>query len=126
MRLMKIISAAIIASAFSTAPVLAQESVTLKKIKETDRITLGHHESSIPFSYYDDKQQINGYSHELMLKAVKVVDAALTKAMASGEAEKIYTKWFINSILPKGLNQGIPLSEKMKALYKAPNDKAFE
>jgi hypothetical protein len=45
-------------------------SLTLKKIKDTGSITLGHRESSIPFSYYDDKQQVIGYSHELMLKVV--------------------------------------------------------
>ncbi|MGE5491272.1 MAG: glutamate/aspartate ABC transporter substrate-binding protein [Actinomycetota bacterium] len=56
----------------------------------------------------------------------KVVDAALVKAMTSGEAEKIYAKWFMNPIPPKGLNLGMPLSDDMKALYKAPNDKAFE
>ena len=298
MHFKKTISVAIIASVFSAAPVSAQESATLKKIKETGRITLGHRESSIPFSYYDDKQQVIGYSHELMLKAVegikenlklakletklmpvtssnritliqngtidiecgsttnnlerqkqvgfsttifvigtklmakktagindfadlagknvvttagttserlirkmnedkkmgmsiisakdhgeafltletgravafmmddallfgeiakarkpgdwvvvgtaqskeaygcmlrkddpefkKVVDAALTKAMTTGEAEKIYTKWFMNPIPPKGLKLGMPLSDEMKALYKAPNDKAFE
>lgn len=50
---------------------------TLKKIKETNAITLGHRESSIPFSYYDDKQQVIGYSQELMLKAVDAVKAEL-------------------------------------------------
>lgn len=285
-------------SAVAVTPAHAQESATLKKIKETGTITLGHRESSIPFSYYDDKQQVIGYSHELMLKAVeaiqadlkmakintklmpvtsanritlvqngtvdiecgsttnnlerqkqvgfsttifiigtrlmakkdagikdfadlagknvvttagttserllrkmneekkmgmnvisakdhgesfltletgravafmmddallygemakakrpgdwivvgkaqseeaygcmlrkddpgfkKVVDAALTKAMTSGDAEKIYNKWFMNPIPPKGLNLNMPLSDEMKALYKAPNDKAFE
>ncbi len=298
MHLMKFASAAIIAAAFSAAPVLAQESLTLKKIKETGTITLGHRESSIPFSYYDDKQQVIGYSHELMLKAVegikenlkmakidtklmpvtsanritliqngtidiecgsttnnlerqkqvgfsttifvigtklmakktagindfadlagknvvttagttserlirkmnedkkmgmsiisakdhgeafltletgravafmmddallfgeiakakrasdwvvvgtaqskeaygcmlrkddpefkRVVDQALIKAMTSGDAEKIYTKWFMNPIPPKGLNLGMPLSDETKALYKSPNDKAVE
>ncbi|MDD3483367.1 glutamate/aspartate ABC transporter substrate-binding protein [Azovibrio restrictus] len=289
---------AILLSAASVTPALAQETSTLKKIKDTGSITLGHRESSIPFSYYDDKQQVIGYSHELMLKVVdaikselkldklntrlmpvtsanritllqngtvdiecgsttnnlerqkqagfsttifvigtrlltkktsgindfadlagknvvttagttserlirkmneekkmgmniisakdhgeafltletgravafmmddallygemakakkpgdwtvvgtaqseeaygcmlrkgdtefkKVVDAALTKAMTSGEAEKIYNKWFLNPIPPKGLNLNMPLSAEMKALYKAPNDKAFE
>ena len=56
----------------------------------------------------------------------KVVDAALTKALTSGDAEKIYGKWFMNPIPPKGLNLNMPLSDDMKALYKAPNDKAFE
>ncbi len=276
----------------------AQESPTLKKIKDGNSITLGHRESSIPFSYYDDKQQVIGYSHELMLKVVdgikaelklpkldirlmpvtsanritlvqngtvdiecgsttnnterqkqvgfsnsifivgtrlmtkkgtgiqdfadltgknvvstagttserlirrmneerkmgmnvisakdhgesfltlesgramafmmddallygemakarkpgdwtvtgtaqskeaygcmlrkddpgfkKVVDMALSKAMTSGEAEKIHAKWFMSPIPPKGLNLNMPLSDDMRALYKAPNDKAFE
>jgi glutamate/aspartate transport system substrate-binding protein len=293
--------AAALATTLSVAaalPAQAQESATLKKIKDTGSITLGHRESSIPFSYYDDKQQVIGYSHELMLKVVdgikaelklpkidirlmpvtsanritliqngtvdiecgsttnnlerqkqvgfsttifvigtrlmtkkdsgikdfadlagknvvttagttserlirkmnedkkmgmnvisakdhgeafltletgravafmmddallygemakarkpgdwivtgtaqskeaygcmlrkddpafkKVVDAALTKALTSGEAEKIYTKWFMNPIPPKGLNLNMPLSDDMKAAFKAPNDKAFE
>ena len=277
---------------------LAQEASTLRKIKDTGAITLGHRESSIPFSYYDDKQQVIGYSHELMLKVVdtikaetkqpnlkvsllpvtsanritliqngtvdiecgsttnnlerqkqvafsnsifvigtrlltkkesgikdfpdlagknvvvtagttserlllkmnedkklgmnvisakdhgesfltletgraaafmmddallygemakakrpgdwtvvgtpqsfeaygcmmrkddpqfkKVVDGALAKVMKSGEVEKIYAKWFISPIPPKGLNLNFPLSDAVKAIYKAPNDKAFE
>ena len=284
--------------AAAAVPAQAQESLTLKKLKDTGTITLGHRESSIPFSYYDDRQQVIGYSQEMMLKVVdslkdslklakldtklmpvtsanritlvqngtidiecgsttnnterqkqvgfstsifvigtklmakkdagikdfpdlagknvvttagttserllrkmneekkmsmniisakdhgesfltletgravafmmddallfgemakarkasdwavlgtaqskeaygcmlrkddpefkKLVDAALTKTMVSGDAEKIYAKWFMNPIPPKGLNLNMPLSEEMKALYKAPNDKAFE
>ncbi len=295
---MKARIAALVATCFLAAPAFAQESPTLKKIKDTGSITLGHRESSIPFSYYDDKQQVIGYSQELMLKVVdalkaelklakldtklmpvtsanritlvqngtvdiecgsttnnlerqkqvgfsttifvigtrlmtkkdsgikdfpdlagknvvttagttserlirkmnedkkmgmniisakdhgesfltletgraaafmmddallfgemakakkpgdwvvvgtpqskeaygcmlrkddpgfkKVVDAALTKAMTSGDAEKIYAKWFMNPIPPKGLNLNMPLSDDMKTLYKAPNDKAFD
>ena len=298
MHISKLVSAALIAAAFATAPALAQESPTLKKAKETGSLTLGHRESSIPFSYYNDQQQVVGYSQELMMKAVegvkenlklakldtrlmpvtsanritlvqngtidmecgsttnnlerqkqvgfsttifiigtrlmtkkdsgvkdfpdlagknvvttagttserllrkmneekqmgmniisakdhgesfltletgravafmmddallygelakarnpsdwivtgtaqskeaygcmlrkddpefkKVVDAALTKAMTSGEAEKIYAKWFMSPVPPKGLNLNMPASDEMKALYKAPNDKAFE
>ena len=289
---------ATVLSASAVMPAQAQESLTLKKLKDTGSITLGHRESSIPFSYYNDQQQVIGYSQELMLKAVdgvkeqlklakldtklmpvtsanritlvqngtidiecgsttnnlerqkqvgfsttifvigtklmtrkdsgikdfpdlagknvvttagttserllrkmneekqmkmniisakdhgeafltletgravafmmddallygemakarkpadwivtgtaqskeaygcmvrkddpefkKVIDAALTRAMTSGEAEKIYAKWFMNPIPPKGLNLSMPLSDEMKALYKAPNDKAFE
>jgi glutamate/aspartate transport system substrate-binding protein len=289
---------ATVLSASAVLPAQAQESLTLKKIKDTGTITLGHRESSIPFSYYDDKQQVIGYSHELMLKVVedikanlklakldtkllpvtsanritliqngsvdiecgsttnnlerqkqvsftttifvigtklmakkdagikdfsdlagknvvttagttserllrkmnedkqmkmnvisakdhgeafltletgraaafmmddallygeiakakkpgdwlvtgtaqskeaygcmlrkddpefkKLVDASLTKAMTSGDAEKIYAKWFMSPIPPKGLNLNMTLSDEMKAAYKTPNDKAFE
>ncbi|TDP82864.1 L-glutamate-binding protein /L-aspartate-binding protein [Aquabacterium commune] len=57
----------------------AQASPTLQKIAESGVISLGHRESSIPFSYYDDKQQVVGYSHELMLKAVDAIKAELKK-----------------------------------------------
>ena len=295
---MKKLALAAALASLCMAGVQAQESPTLKKIKESGSITLGHRESSIPFSYYDDKQQVIGYSHELMLKVVdaikadlklakldtklmpvtsanritlvqngtvdiecgsttnnterqkqvafsttifvigtklmtkkesgvkdfpdlagknvvttagttserlirrmneekqmkmniisakdhgeafltletgravafmmddallygemakakkpgdwtvtgtaqsreaygcmlrkddpgfkKVVDAALSKALTSGDAEKIYAKWFMNPIPPKGLNLSMPLSDDMKVLFKAPNDKAFE
>lgn len=68
---------ALAAAVLIAQPALAQESATLKKIKETGTISLGHRESSIPFSYYDDKQQVVGYSHELMLKVVNAVKADL-------------------------------------------------
>ena len=298
MQLTKLAVATLIAAAFVATPAVAQESPTLKKIKDTGSITLGHRESSIPFSYYNDQQQVIGYSQELMLKAVdgvkeqlklskldtklmpvtsanritlvqngtidiecgsttnnlerqkqvgfsttifvigtklmtkkdsgikdfpdlagknvvttagttserllrkmneekqlkmniisakdhgeafltletgravafmmddallygemakakkpgdwivtgtaqskeaygcmvrkddpefkKLIDAALTKAMTSGEAEKIYAKWFLNPIPPKGLNLNMPMSDEMKALASAPNDKAFD
>jgi glutamate/aspartate transport system substrate-binding protein len=290
--------AALLATTLLSSPLWAQEASTLKKIKETGVITLGHRESSIPFSYYDDKQQVIGYSQEIMLKAVeaikadqklsklevklmpvtsanritliqngsvdiecgsttnnserqkqvafsntifvigtklmvkkdsgikdfpdlagknvvttagttserllrkmnedkkmnmsvisakdhgesfltletgravafmmddallygemakakragdwvvvgtaqskeaygcmlrkddpsfkKVVDTAIASLMKSGEAEKIYKKWFMNPIPPKGLNLNMDLSDEMKALFKAPNDKAFD
>ena len=50
---------------------------TLKKIKETGSITVGHRESSIPFSYLDDQQQPIGYSMELCMKVVDAVKADL-------------------------------------------------
>lgn len=59
-------------------PAAAQEpGGTLANIKATRTMSLGHRESSIPFSYYDDKQQVVGYSHELMLKAVDAVKKEL-------------------------------------------------
>ncbi|MBN8464153.1 MAG: glutamate/aspartate ABC transporter substrate-binding protein [Dechloromonas sp.] len=300
MDLAKLLTAGLIATTLTATPALAlaQESATLKRIKDSGSITLGHRESSIPFSYYDDQQRVIGYSHEMMLKVVdavkaelklarldtrlmpitsanritlvqngtvdiecgsttnnlerqkqvafsttifvigtrlmtkkdsgikdfadlagknvvttagttserllrkmneekqmkmniisakdhgesfltletgravafmmddallygelakakkpgdwivtgtpqskeaygcmirkddpgfkKVVDAALTRTLSSGEAEKIYAKWFMNPIPPKGLNLNMPMSDEMKALASAPNDKAFD
>ena len=80
MHFSKLAAAALIAATFNATPALAQESATLKKIKDTGTITLGHRESSIPFSYYDDKQQVIGYSQELMLKAVEGIKNELKMA----------------------------------------------
>ena len=55
----------------------AQSSDTLKKIKETGVISLGHRESSIPFSYYDDKQNVVGYSQDMAMKIVEAVKVKL-------------------------------------------------
>lgn len=44
---------------------------TLEKISRTATINLGHRESSVPFSYYDGKRQVVGYSHDLMLAVVQ-------------------------------------------------------
>jgi glutamate/aspartate transport system substrate-binding protein len=72
----RLLAAAVVCSL--SAPAAAQGLTgTLKKIKDTGTISLGHRESSIPFSYYDDKQQVVGYSHELMLKAVDAVKKEL-------------------------------------------------
>ena len=55
----------------------AQDAGTLKKIKDTGVISLGHRESSIPFSYYDDKQNVIGYSQDFALKIVEAVKEKL-------------------------------------------------
>lgn len=55
----------------------AQDAGTLKKIKETGTITLGVRDSSIPFSYLDDKQSYQGYSIDLCLKIVTAVQKQL-------------------------------------------------
>jgi glutamate/aspartate transport system substrate-binding protein len=70
--------AAVVACSFAVAPAAAQElGGTLQKIQESGTISLGHRESSIPFSYYDDSQRVVGYSHDLMLLAVDAVKAEL-------------------------------------------------
>src|SRR5262249_32265583 len=61
-------------------PTLAQETGTLKKIKDTGTITLGHRESSVPFSYYDDRQQVVGYAMDLCQRIVEGVKADLKLA----------------------------------------------
>jgi glutamate/aspartate transport system substrate-binding protein len=55
-----------------------------------------------------------------------LVDETIAKAETSGEAAKLYQKWFQSPIPPKGLNLELPLSDDMKALFNSPNDKAFQ
>jgi glutamate/aspartate transport system substrate-binding protein len=55
----------------------AQDSGTLEKIKSSGVIAIGHRESSIPFSYYDDKQQVVGYSQDVALRIVDAVKEEL-------------------------------------------------
>jgi glutamate/aspartate transport system substrate-binding protein len=57
-------------------PAVAQEG-TLKKIKDSGAITIGHRDASLPFSYYDDKQQPIGYAMDLCAKIVDAVKAEL-------------------------------------------------
>ncbi len=74
----RLVAAVAAAGAFAAAPAFAEElGATLEKIKAAGSITLGHRESSIPFSYYDDRQQVVGYSHDLMLRVVEAVKAEL-------------------------------------------------
>jgi glutamate/aspartate transport system substrate-binding protein len=59
-------------------PAAAQELTgTLKKIKDSGTITLGHRESSIPFSYYDDNQKAVGYAMDLCGRIVDAVKKEL-------------------------------------------------
>ncbi|MBC7624522.1 MAG: amino acid ABC transporter substrate-binding protein [Aeromicrobium sp.] len=72
------LSAALLTGAVLATPVIAQELTgTLKKIKESGSITIGHRETSIPFSYLDEKQQPIGYSMDLCMAVVEEVKKTL-------------------------------------------------
>src|SRR5437773_3626355 len=63
-------------AAFAVGSASAQEG-TLKKIKDGGSITIGHRDASIPFSYYDDKQQPIGYAMDLCLRIADAVKTEL-------------------------------------------------
>ncbi len=50
---------------------------TLKSIKDSGAITLGHRDSSIPFSYLDDAQKPVGYAMDICYKIVEAVKKEL-------------------------------------------------
>jgi glutamate/aspartate transport system substrate-binding protein len=80
MRTLAIPVAAAVALALAQ-PLAAQELTgTLKKVKDSGTITLGHRDTSIPFSYYDDKQQVVGYAMDLCMKIVDAVKRELKVA----------------------------------------------
>src|SRR3989475_596854 len=55
----------------------AAQDGTLKKIKDSGSITIGHRDASIPFSYYDDRQQPVGYAVDLCMRIVDAVKSGL-------------------------------------------------
>lgn len=60
------------------APTYAAELYgTLKKIKDTGTIVMGHREASIPFSYMDSKGKPIGYSVELCGRIIDKIKAEL-------------------------------------------------
>ena len=69
----------LLAAAAVALPAAAQEG-TLDKIKKSGVITVGHRDGSIPFSYYDDKQQPIGYAMDICGKIVDAVKAELKLA----------------------------------------------
>ena len=59
-------------------PALAQDLTgTLKKVKDSGTITIGHRETSVPFSFLDDKQQPIGYSMDICAAIVEEVKKEL-------------------------------------------------
>ena len=65
-----LVAGSALAAGRDASPLLAQ-SETLRRIAATGTINLGHRESSVPFSYYDQRRQVVGYSQDLMLKVVE-------------------------------------------------------
>jgi glutamate/aspartate transport system substrate-binding protein len=53
------------------------ETDTLKKIKASNTVVIGHRDASMPFSYLDDKQQPIGYSMDICMQVVEAIKAEL-------------------------------------------------
>ncbi len=74
---MKRIALGIFAAALLASFGVQAQDGTLKKIKDSGSITIGHRDASVPLSYYDDKQQPIGYAMDLCMKIVDAVKAEL-------------------------------------------------
>ncbi|ABM38755.1 transporter substrate-binding domain-containing protein [Polaromonas naphthalenivorans] len=56
----------------------------------------------------------------------KIGDDTINGLIKSGELAKLYDKWFMQPIPPKGTRVGLPASESTKAAWATPNDKPME
>ena len=75
------LTAASLALALLAVPAASQELTgTLRKIKDSGTLTLGHRETSIPFSYLDERQQPIGYSIDICAAVVEEVKKELSLA----------------------------------------------
>jgi glutamate/aspartate transport system substrate-binding protein len=52
----------------------------------------------------------------------KVVDAATSALYRSGEGAKLYDKWFVERIPPKGLNLNVPMGAELRHEFAHPSD----
>ena len=80
-RITSLIAALFAGVAFTGAAMLASEAAaqdsTLKKIRDTGTIKIGHRDASVPFSYLDDSQKPIGYGVDICLKIADAVKANL-------------------------------------------------
>ncbi|MGG4689582.1 amino acid ABC transporter substrate-binding protein [Providencia stuartii] len=78
MRMSKIVLSMMVLGA--TCAVQAEELTgTLKKINDNGVIVVGHRESYVPFSYYDNNQKVVGYSQDYSNEIVDAVKKKLNK-----------------------------------------------
>lgn len=75
---MKTAFALLAAAALALAGTAVAQEGTLQKIKKSASITIGHRDSSIPFSYYDQNQHPVGYAMDICAKVVDAVKAKLS------------------------------------------------
>jgi glutamate/aspartate transport system substrate-binding protein len=59
--------------------------------------------------------------NDALLKAV--VDQTLTKLMLSGEAPKLYNRWFMSPSPPSGIIINLPMSAELKRVFTQPEGK---
>ena len=56
----------------------------------------------------------------------KIVNATIAGLVKSGEINKLYAKWFMQPTPPTGATVGLAMSDTLKEVLKAPNDKPME
>lgn len=51
-----------------------------------------------------------------------LVDTTILAMIKSGELEKLYGKWFLQPIPPRGINLAFPISKQLQEAFEKPND----
>ncbi|HET9763091.1 MAG TPA: amino acid ABC transporter substrate-binding protein, partial [Casimicrobiaceae bacterium] len=77
MTVLRKIALTLVVLAVASAAAAQDLTGTLKKAKDTGSFTIGYRESSIPFSYLDDKQQPIGYAMDLCMRVFEAVKTDL-------------------------------------------------
>lgn len=72
-----LMAAGAIAILAGVTPASAQDSPTLKRIKERGAISIGHREASVPFAYIGPGNKVIGYSIDLCMKIVDEIKKEL-------------------------------------------------
>jgi len=72
------LAAAVMSLCFWSSAATAQNLTgTLQKIKSSGSITIGHRETLLPFSYYDNNQKVVGYSEDLCVEVLSAIKSQL-------------------------------------------------
>ncbi len=79
MQIRKVALSLLLVSAAATAVQAEDLSGTLKKINDNGVIVVGHRESSVPFSYYNNQQKVVGYSQDYSNAIVEAIKTKLNK-----------------------------------------------
>lgn len=77
------------------------------------------------FRFLDETLGVEGYGAVMRSgdpSFEELVTATFGEVMRSGEAERLYEKWFTKPIPPKGVTLGLPLSPELKALFQKPSN----
>ena len=83
--------------------------------------------SKSPADYTISKEALSTEPYGIMMRRddpafKKAVDTAIGNVFKSGEITKIYAKWFLSPIPPKGINLNIPMSPELQAVIAKPTD----
>jgi glutamate/aspartate transport system substrate-binding protein len=104
MRLKPTLAAMTLCFAGHAAIAQEQPMSTLEKIRSTGIITIGHRESSIPFSYYDKNEKVVGYAVDLCYLIADAVKAKLSLAKLEVKLVPITPALRIPSILSEKID----------------------